>query len=69
MGGMTLEVQAWNVGSRLRQEFAVPAMQEEADKERLAGILVEIRRIKERIAMGDTSIYSETLGCWVKVVQ
>lgn len=67
MGGMTINVREWNVGTVLRAEFAEPASIEPADKPRLKVILAEIRRIKERVAMGDNRIYSETLGCWVVV--
>lgn len=67
MGSMTFEVQEWNVGARLRAEFAEPAAQEDADAARLRVILTEIRKIKERVAMGDTKIYSEVFGCWIKV--
>lgn len=69
MGSMTFEVQAWNVGSRLRDEFAVPASHEDGDRDRLKLILAEIKRIKERVAMGDDRLYSEVLGCWIKVVE
>jgi hypothetical protein len=68
MGSMTLEVNSWNAGARLRAEFAEPAAQEPADADRLKVILAEIARIKERVAMGDTTIYSEVLGCWIKVL-
>ena len=69
MGGMTFEVQPWNVASRLREEFAVPASQEPADRARLNKILAEIRRLTERVRNGDERLYSEILGCWIKVTQ
>lgn len=69
MGSMTLKVQTWNAGATLREYFAVPASQEEGDRDRLKGILEEIKKVKERVAMGDTKIYSEILGCWIEVTE
>jgi len=69
MGGMTFEVQTWRVAAQLRQEFAVPASQEPADRDRLKAIMDEIRRLSERVRNGDERLYSEVLGCWVKVTE
>ena len=68
MGSMTFEVETWNVASKLRAEFAEPAAHEPADAERLKAILAEIRKVAERVRSGDTKIYSDVFGCWIKVI-
>jgi hypothetical protein len=67
MGSLTIEVERYNAGVTLREEFAVPASQEPADHDRLKVILAEIRGILRRIEQGDDRMYSEVLGCWVRV--
>lgn len=69
MGSLTFEVQAWRVSSQLREEFAIPASQEPADAARLKTILAEIEKLTERVHSGDDRMYSEVLGCWVRVVE
>lgn len=66
MGGMTVEVYTWNVSSTLREQFLAPAV-DAGDERRVAQIKDEMARVRERVAVGDTSIYSEVLGCWIKV--
>lgn len=69
MGELTFRVQAWRAASQLREEFAVPASQEPADRDRLKVILAEIKRLTERVRLGDDRMYSEVLGCWIGVVE
>lgn len=67
MGSNTVEVYTWNVSSTLREHFLAPAV-DAGDTRRAAQIKDEMIRVRERVAVGDTSIYSETLGCWIKVI-
>lgn len=69
MGSLTFEVSSPRAATQLRDEFAVPASQEPADRDRLKAILAEIKRLTGRVRLGDDRMYSEVLGCWIKVVE